>query len=78
MKNKNVPGVCRKCGCTEVTPCLHPDHGPCSWATPTLCTHCQDYPGESVKMRDIILVTRAMMQVRERLLDVLAPVINET
>lgn len=34
---------CRECGCTESTPCVHPDYGPCSWhegEDPPLCTFC--------------------------------------
>jgi len=38
-KSKPTPGVCRKCGCTETTPCP----GGCAWAdeTKTLCTTCE-------------------------------------
>lgn len=37
-----TPGVCRECGCTDVTACWHDEAGPCGWADRerTLCTHC--------------------------------------
>lgn len=40
---------CRKCGCTEHDPCIHPDHGNCYWVEPDLCSHCKLYPGEAVR-----------------------------
>ena len=42
-----VQGVCRTCGCTDWTPCVHVDMGPCTWAddSRTLCTFCDgDHP----------------------------------
>lgn len=33
---------CKVCGCTEMEPCQHPDHGPCWWVSDTedICSHC--------------------------------------
>lgn len=42
---KPVKGVCRVCGCTETTPCIHPISGDsCAWAdkSQTLCTTCKE------------------------------------
>ena len=37
-------GICKMCGCTDVDPCYHPDHGTCWWVDETheLCSHCAD------------------------------------
>ena len=36
-----ITDVCRVCGCSEFDACLHEVAGPCSWAEPDLCSHCQ-------------------------------------
>jgi hypothetical protein len=33
---------CRACGCTDHTPCIDAERGPCGWAEADLCTHCAD------------------------------------
>lgn len=33
-------GVCRKCGCTDTTPCVDEFGMPCSWVEPDLCSAC--------------------------------------
>jgi len=35
-------GTCKLCGCTDTTPCFHPDHGNCWWITDDheICSHC--------------------------------------
>jgi hypothetical protein len=35
-----TPGMCRICGCTELTACLHEEAGPCWWVEHDLCSHC--------------------------------------
>ena len=50
---KPIPGVCRVCGCTDMNPCYHPDHGNCWWVDDehTLCSHCADLcddPSENI------------------------------
>lgn len=41
-----VPGVCKRCGCTQTTPCLDRWGQPCGWTdrTHTLCTACAPRP----------------------------------
>ena len=34
--------TCRRCGCTQTRACFDDMRGPCSWAEPDLCSHCQD------------------------------------
>lgn len=43
---KSTPGVCRKCGCTESTPCIDGMGDTCAWADKgrTLCTACAGAP----------------------------------
>lgn len=44
------PGKCRRCGCTETTPCADDNLGACAWVDEkkTLCTACEDRkPGEA-------------------------------
>lgn len=38
--SKPLQGVCRVCGCTDINPCYHPEHGYCYWVEPDLCSHC--------------------------------------
>lgn len=35
-------GICRRCGCNWITPCLDETHGPCWWfdKKESLCSHC--------------------------------------
>lgn len=45
MKHEEInvdPGICRRCACNWVTPCLHEKYGPCWWIDKgqTLCSHC--------------------------------------
>jgi hypothetical protein len=32
--------ACRVCGCTPAQACVDPEHGPCWWLAPDLCSHC--------------------------------------
>lgn len=45
MKHEEInvaPGICRRCACNWVTPCIHEKYGPCWWIDKgqTLCSHC--------------------------------------
>lgn len=35
-------GICRRCACNWVTPCIDEEHGACWWMDiyRTLCSHC--------------------------------------
>ena len=35
-------GICRRCACNWVTPCINEKYGPCCWIDKnrTLCSHC--------------------------------------
>ena len=35
-------GICRRCGCNWITPCIDEKYGPCWWVDKnrTLCSHC--------------------------------------
>ena len=35
-------GICRRCACNWVTPCINEKYGPCWWVDKnrTLCSHC--------------------------------------
>jgi hypothetical protein len=47
--------TCRQCGCSENDPCVHPQFGPCWWAEDDLCSHCQNWPGQSTRPNSLIL-----------------------
>jgi hypothetical protein len=48
-----MKGKCKLCGCTESTPCVHPEFGNCFWLNQEkdLCSHC-------VELKDDPNVTR--------------------
>ena len=54
-------GICRRCSCNWVTPCINEKYGPCWWVDKnrTLCSHCfyglnRIYREEIPKWQEII------------------------
>lgn len=43
-----IDPICRECGCTDMTHCLHEDGSPCAWMEDDLCTVCADRLAENL------------------------------